>query len=324
MIDNNILITCVGRQVFLVNEFKKALNGAGSVYAVDIDKDSAGLKEADFGYTSMSFSNPEYITWLTDIIRKNNIKLLLTLNVDELLVLERNRIVFDEVGCILVGGEYEKIQLSMDKLRLSQELSNYGIPTLNSISLGKVALKELSFPIIIKPRFGKGSRGIFFAENELELREVTLKLSEENIDYIVQDKIAAKEYGLDIVNDFNGDFLTVHIREKVKMLNGETNIAVTRKSDAKWEVIAKDVSSFFKHQGTMDVDVLVDQFDNRYVIDINHRFGGGYVFSHMAGANTPKLYVSLAFSLPLSDSWLKSQAGVKSSRDVQGGVDIEN
>ena len=47
--------------------------------------------------------------------------------------------------------------------------------------------------------------------------------------------------------------------------------------------------------GLIDADVIMDEKSLKpYVIDINARFGGGYPFSHLAGADVPKAYVLFA------------------------------
>ena len=39
------------------------------------------------------------------------------------------------------------------------------------------------------------------------------------------------------------------------------------------------------------------------VIDINPRFGGGYRFVHLAGADVPRFYVSRALGLEIDEEW---------------------
>ena len=51
-----------------------------------------------------------------------------------------------------------------------------------------------------------------------------------------------------------------------------------------------------QHIGNLDVDVFVKN-DKYYVLEMNARFGGGYPFSHVAGANVPLALVQ----------WLKGE-----------------
>src|SRR5690606_28947331 len=151
--------------------------------------------------------------------------------------------------------------------------------------------RKQSFPLILKPRFGKGSRGIEIVPNEEVLHNIISRISiEEQSNYILQEIINGDEYGLDIVNDFQRKFATVHVRKKIKMSNGETHVAITQ-SNENWLEWARRLSLLVQSQGTVDIDLMV-RGNDRYIIDINHRFGGGYIFSHLAGARTPNAYVS--------------------------------
>src|SRR5690606_38215765 len=108
------------------------------------------------------------------------------------------------------------------------------------------ALKDLkdgllSFPVIIKPRWGMGSIGIFTAENELEL-EVFYKKTRKEIEesylqfeskadsghaVLIQECIKGQEYGLDIFNDLNSSYLKTFVKKKSAMRSGETDGAIT-------------------------------------------------------------------------------------------------
>lgn len=43
--------------------------------------------------------------------------------------------------------------------------------------------------------------------------------------------------------------------------------------------------------GLVDVDIIAGSSGELFVIDVNPRFGGGYPFNHIAGANVPRMYL---------------------------------
>ena len=100
------------------------------------------------------------------------------------------------------------------------------------------------------------------------------------------------------------------------MRSGETDRAVSVDAD-RFEIIARGVADAVPHPGVIDVDVLIDERDTAYVIDINPRFGGGYPFSHMAGAHVPSAYVAWKAGLPVRPGWLRTAAGIISGKYVE-------
>ena len=106
--------------------------------------------------------------------------------------------------------------------------------TLDAIKQG-----ALSYPVMIKPRWGMGSLAIYEAENEAELRVLYEKsLRDINRSYLkyeaqadlahavmIQPKITGQEYGLDIINDLQGRYQTTIVKEKAAMRSGETDSA---------------------------------------------------------------------------------------------------
>lgn len=204
------------------------------------------------------------------------------------------------------------------------------------------------FPYFIKPRFGMGSIGIFKACNEEELRScisMTHRLiqdsylryesnSSEVKDHkvIVQKAIKGQEYGLDVVSDFDGNYLSTFVRRKISMRAGETDEAVTLgEGDPEYEAmqdLGRKLARILRPKGLIDVDVILEKVSMEntgaknptetealkpymteeggkvealkpYVLDINARFGGGYPFSHLAGADVPRAYVILMEAKPI-------------------------
>jgi carbamoyl-phosphate synthase large subunit len=50
------------------------------------------------------------------------------------------------------------------------------------------------------------------------------------------------------------------------------------------------------------------------VLDLNPRFGGGYAFSHLAGANVPSALLAWANGEKADPSWLRATPGVAVSK----------
>src|SRR5207248_4061835 len=97
-------------------------------------------------------------------------------------------------------------------------------------------------------------------------------------------------YGLDIVNDLNGRYVCTFAKRKLRMRAGQTDRAVTVK-DERLEKLGQTIGENLGHVGILDCDLFVSEQGCR-VIDLNPRIGGGYPFSHIAGANYPAALIA--------------------------------
>lgn len=305
----NILFTCAGRRNYLINYFKEALNGNGNIVAADYQLSAPSLVDADVAIKVPKITDTNYINTLKEIIKKENITAVISLNDLELPILSKNKEELEMLGArVIISNEYI-VDIAFDKWKTYEFFKKLNINTPKTYLTIKDALesikkRELDYPLIVKPRWGSASIGIDVAENEEELllsyklqhikiRKSILKdASSTDIErsIIIQEKINGIEYGVDILNDLNGNYYGTFVRQKLAMRSGETDKAISVINDnySKYgEIIGKNS----KHIGNMDCDFFVSN-DEVYFLEMNPRFGGGYPFSHEAGIDTPSIYLS--------------------------------
>lgn len=288
----NILITSVGRQVFLVNAFKEALNGKGKVCVADYDGKAKAFSVADVSFVVPAFTSDEYIPELIKICKENKINLLLSLNVDDIICIKKHEELFRRVDCFVLGAEHDMIVKSNDKYELPIMSQELGLPAAKTWLFDESFTPELidNYPIIAKPRYGKGARGNVVINSVSELKDFMGSI-DSYVPYVFQEMIVGEEYGFDIINDLEGNFFRILGRRKIIQKGGESFQAETINPDF-WINAAKKWSNKIKYTGTANFDVIFDG-EKGYLIDLNLRFSGDYVFSHIAGANTPKIIVDL-------------------------------
>lgn len=304
----NILFTCAGRRNYLINYFKEALDGKGKIFAADMSSSAPAMVDADKAIIVPSIYDTTYITALKDVIVKNNINAVIPLNDLELPILSRNLEELSSTGAkIIVSNDYA-IDIAFDKVKTFNFLIEIGLnspKTLTSLSKAKEAItnREFKFPLVIKPRWGSASIGIDIVDSieELELtfkyQHLKLKKSILNISsqkdienaILIQEGMNGDEYGMDILNDFEGNYIGTFVRKKLSMRSGETDKAVSI-IDKRFDVIGKMISEKLRHIGNIDCDVFIVDGE-LYVLELNPRFGGGYPFSHEAGINTAAIYI---------------------------------
>lgn len=323
----NILFTCAGRRNYLINYFKEALNGSGLVVAADMDITAPALVDADVAIEVSNIYSDNYINEILEITKKHKIDAIISLNDLELPILAEHKSKFTDQGVQVIVSGTSVIDIAFDKYKTHQFLLDIGLKspkTYISLSDAKNAISngDLNFPLIVKPRWGSASIGLDFPESleELDLAYSlqTIKLkksilntaSKNDIEHaiLIQEALQGDEYGLDIVNDFKGNYFGTFVRKKLKMRSGETDKAISI-IDNRFLEVGKVIGEKLRHIGNVDCDVFL--VDNKlYVLELNPRFGGGYPFSHEAGVNIVKIYLE----------WLKGSQNVDQYNNYKADV----
>ena len=327
----NIIITTADRDFELIACFKDALKGNGKVFASNGVMVSALVKADEYVITPM-INDDSYIDFLLKYCKTNNITAIISRHELDLLVLSKNKERFKKNGITVIVSDEKAIETCNDKWSAHQFLASLGLKqpkTYIDMELLKQDLlsNAVSFPMIMKPRWGVGSFGLSQIENLDELDVLYRKTfrsifttylkhessTAEDRCIIVQEKINGVEYGLDVLNDLNGKYVTTIAKRKLAM-RGHTMAAETVDSKP-FESVAKAISSNLKHAGNLDVDCFLSDSGDIHVIDLNCRFGGQYIFAHTAGANFPKQIIEWIMGLPTSTENLHVETGVRQGRD---------
>ncbi|MBD2561240.1 MULTISPECIES: ATP-grasp domain-containing protein [Nostoc] len=327
----NVMLTCVGRRNYLVKFFQEALENRGLVFVGDASLEAPALQEADKSFLLPAVNHDDYFDKLLYICEQHQVRLLIPLNDLELPLLAKQRDRFLKIGTIPVISSSEVIDICFDKLASFKFLTDLGISvpkTYLSIKEVKEAIKhqEISFPLVVKPRWGSASIGIEYPEDDEELefayRRVKKTIcksfladisSTDSDEYIlIQEKILGQEYGLDIINNLDGNYITTFVKHKLGMRAGETDRALTVEHEALRE-LGEKIGKNIGHIGNLDCDVIVGQ-KSACVLEMNPRFGGGYPFSHVAGANIPAALIAWANGENSNEQWLTVQTNTMSAK----------
>jgi carbamoyl-phosphate synthase large subunit len=326
----NVLLTCAGRRNYLITAFREALQGRGCVYAADCVPDAPALQEADQGFILPELKDAAYDRELLRLCKEQQIGLLVPLNDLELPRLATLTTALHAVGTISVVSSPEVIHCCSDKLATDQFLSQHQIPSPQTyLALEEVLEQMQSSParsVIVKPRWGSGSIGIQVATNPEELRlayhfagkainNSCLVSSLETAqvpNLLIQERVTGPEYGLDVINDLQGRYVTTLVKRKLSMRAGETDRAVTV-HDPALEALGQRLGQALGHVGNLDCDVIVGP-DGPRVIELNPRFGGSYPFSHQAGANLPAALLAWARGEAVNPAWLRVRPNITSAK----------
>jgi len=329
----NILLTSVGRRTYLINYFQQALNGEGKVFASNSVM-TYSMRQADSYVITPQIYDDSYIEFLLSFCVKNEIRAIISCFDIDLPILAANKKRFEDKGVIVVVSSPEVTRICNDKWLTYRKVTELGLKSPKTCCSYEKVLFELrngllSYPVILKPRWGMGSIGIYTANNEDELSVLYAKLHHEIFNtylrfeskedkeqcIIIQEMIKAQEYGLDVFNDLNGNLTTIVAKKKLAMRAGETDIAEIVNNQPFLEV-GTILSKNLRHVANLDVDCFMDDSGTVYVLELNCRFGGQYPFSHLAGVNFPKQIIEWLEGKGTSINFLIPRIGVRSCKDL--------
>ena len=310
----NILFTCAGRRTYLLKYFRENMSESDKIIATDMQLSAPALQAADIRLQVPAVYDPQYIDITLDICRKYSVDALLCLNDLELPILAENKSRFEEIGVTVIVSDPEVIDICFDKYKTAQWVESIGLNapktyvTLESVKEA-LAKGEITFPLFMKPRWGSGSIGLETIEDmeELEIyyhllmkkiKKTILATASVGDEYImIQEKLMGKEFGLDVMNDLDGNNVAVSVKQKLAMRAGETDKATTVDLPEVREMGAA-IGRNLKHIGNLDVDIMQRANGDYCVLELNPRFGGGYPFSYEAGVNMPLAIIK----------WLKGES----------------
>lgn len=303
----NILFTCAGRRTYLLNYFRENLGPNDKIIATDMQLSAPALQKADIKLQVPAVYDPNYINITLEICKQYNVQALISLNDLELPILADNKKKFEEIGVTVIVSDPQVIDICFDKYKTAKWIESIGLKspkTYKTISEVKDAIAngDVSFPLFMKPRWGSGSIGLetIYDMDELELyyhilhkkikRSILATASTGDEYILIQEKLTGNEYGLDVINDLNGNNVAVSVKQKITMRAGETDKAITCDLPIVSN-IGRTVGKELKHIGNLDMDIMQRSNGDYCVLELNPRFGGGFPFSYEAGVNLPKAII---------------------------------
>jgi diaminopimelate decarboxylase len=328
-----ILLCAAGRRPYLVRWFQDALrrNAAdGRVIVADADPHAPAGSLADAFIRSPSFTDPGYGDWLRESLEGLQVDLALSVNDFELSTWSALE---PAPEALITLGRVQQ-QVMEDKLALARAMEELGVRCPGTWLASEVFadegfLRDDADEFVVKSRFGSGSVGLRFASRDalpaaierasahvLDRRGRPVpagSLAAEHV--IVQARVHGEEFGVDVVADLAGRYASTLARRKLSMRHGETDQAVSV-DPAPFAAAAAALTRATRHRGPIDTDFIVDERGDAWLLDVNPRFGGGYPFSHMAGADVPAALVAWLLGRQPEPRWLQADPGVVAAKAV--------
>lgn len=288
----NFLILAAGTRNKIVQYFKRAFDGIGTVVATDASELGPAIYDADKYYIVPPITEPGYIDIVLDICKKEQISGVLSLIDPELSLLAENKEKFDALGVTIIGSSYELCEMALDKMQMYEWLKahryNCARSWMDKNEFYKaVEAGEITYPVFVKPYRGSASISI----SKVYDKETIEMLFAHGDDLMIQEFLNGQEIGADVYIDIvSGEVVSIFTKKKIKMRAGETDKAVSFKDLELFKLIEKFVLEA-GYRGQIDIDIF--EINGQYFIsEVNPRFGGGYPHAYESGCDHMKLILN--------------------------------
>jgi carbamoyl-phosphate synthase large subunit len=262
----------------------KMANFEGKIVATDSSSLSAGFFLTEINEVMPGFDDQGFVGKLFEIVGKYDVELLMPSSGFDIYPYSETRKKLAEVGAQAVVSDREVLEVCRDKMLTYQKLSGrFEIPFTTTD-----AEKVKGFPIIAKPRFGKGSRGIIKIEDESDLQYINSK--QDNM--IFQEFLPGTEYTIDVLCDLNKKSLFAVPRIRIETRGG-ISIKGRVLLNHDLQVNCMKIAELIGIRGPCCIQMKESSEGVLKLEEINPRLGGGTIFSTLAGANIPAMIVDM-------------------------------
>jgi carbamoyl-phosphate synthase large subunit len=267
------------------------------VYSADIDPFAAGLYLVPPERRIMlpRGDDPRFVHAVLDVCREHAIDVLVPTVDSELLPVADAHAAFEAANVALVNPSAETLRMCLDKWTLHQRCDGVVRVPRTAVVDDDFEPAAVALPVIVKPRWGSGSRGIRLISDREELRRVPRDGTQ-----LAQEHLPGMEHSLDVLARRDGRVLAVVPRERLKVDSG---IAVTARvtRDEALESFGRTVAERVGLVGVGNVQVKQSVSGEPALLEVNPRFPGSMPLTIAAGVNMPAMAVREALGQPMPD-----------------------
>lgn len=322
-------------------QMKAALIGAGEeslhtiqkaqelgvyVTALDGNPDAEGLKAADEGLT-IDISDEQAVL---DALKDRKPDFLITGPIGRYLTTAGA--VNDALG--LAGISRQAAEYCTDKYLFHQKLQEKNLRNCRCLLIPAQAppaqpenfgndFSTLKYPAILKPRYGSGSRGIFFLNNSRELEHALTCISPENKDttaptedYVLEEAVPGVEYGVDACMD-NDRFRMILLRKKLitppPARQAVGYLSISPHEDETQHLLRERAAAYLTEitallglkNCLLHADLMITE-NNIFAIELSAR---------PSGHNLHNLFTPLATGIDMAEQYIRSQCSMDYTYD---------
>ena len=293
----NILVTGVGGGVgqgiyFAINKKKH------NVFVSDSHKFAAGLFLTKNHFITGKLEESNNFEKFIMLIKSNKIDVVLPGNEYDVLTLSKNKSLLESVTKAIVIVSPEKtIELANDKWQAYEYFKNRNVSipktylVTNETNLENI-LREIDFPVIVKPRFGTASRGVVSVTSLAEARDFIAKTSnpliQEKLIHLNKD-VLGSEYTCSVFKDSRGNLIGPIVARRT--LRGGTSWIVEVVSKPDLTDYLLKIAQSLDYSGPLNIQ-LIETSTGPKLLEINCRFSGTTGIRSYFGFNEPEMSIT--------------------------------
>lgn len=253
------------------------------IIGVDMDVTAAGIYLADDGRSVPAAADEEWSTAVADIVAEFSVDVIIPTVDEELMALPSLSDALDD-SVSIIAPKQEVIDLALDKYRATKRLSAAGHSTPDTWLATEVdQIDPSAYPLVVKPRQGRGSRGVHRVETPNELADHLANTTYAREALLCQECVTGTEYTTSVVGTTHNQLLSVVPKEAITK-DGSTVLGATRSQPAVTESCV-DLFETLEPAGPLNVQQIVDEDGIPQLIEINPRFSSTSCLTVEAGVD---------------------------------------
>lgn len=231
----------------------------------------------------------DFVDRLAELVTQHAIDAVVPTVDVELLALVGQR---DRVPAVIVAAADAALETSLDKWTLVQACAATArVPRTRVLDADGVA-NAWSFPVIVKPRRGAGSRGVARIDDRAALEALPL---DEGV--IIQEYLPGDEYSVDVVMGEDGRAIAAVPRLRARVDSGVAVAGLTVHDDELQETAAACARAA-GIVGVANVQLRRAEDGTPALLEINPRFSGAMPLTIASGVDMPSIALDLALGRP--------------------------
>lgn len=247
-------------------------------------------------------SRADFLAWLKKTILEEKVTMLFPMDDDTMSVVIENQDALSK-HCLLSVPSVPSYDIAADKGSTVKHAITTGVPCPKSVEMSFKHIpvdtelfdlvRDMTYPLVLKPRFSSGSRGLRIVTEPQELLHAYCDIHQIYPNPIIQELIpAGTKYDVCLLYGQDHQYKASFIQKQLRNYPLEKGPSTVHESVDYPQLIqlAQKLLDPLKWQGVADVEFMIDPRDGKpKLLEINPRFWSSLHLSIRCGVNFPRL-----------------------------------